>query len=95
MKFVIYTQDSRDYILPVCEPCLDGSHLAYGDDHRLGEDGRAGCKASEEIQGTTYQCACNSDWKEFYDFVENGPEKIFDSEKKAKSGLESMSLDRK
>jgi len=95
MKFVVYNEGSDNYVLPVCEPCLGGTHLAYGDDHRLGEEGRRDCKKVEEVEKKSYQCSCNPDWNGFYDFIENGPDKIFDSEEKAKSGLETMSLDGK
>ena len=46
----------------VCEECLNGTHVSYGHDHRLGPDDRCGCKnLSDDGQ---YQCSCNPAWPE-------------------------------
>ena len=49
--------------LPVCKPCIEGSHLSYGIDHtELKDDpiavGRCGCK-NVPYEGSQTQCACN------------------------------------
>jgi len=93
MKFVIYNEKSENYVLPVCESCLDKTHISYGDDHRLGEEGRRDCKTTEKVNEINYQCACNPDWERFYDFIENGVDMVFDSEERAKEGLEAMTLE--
>ena len=83
MKYIIYEEGQDKYILPICESCLTGKHLSYGDDHRSGENGRTDCKNTENLGDKVVQCMCNPEWPELYDKIEKGIEKVYDDEKSA------------
>ena len=83
MKWILYTEENNNYVLPVCESCLDGKHLSYGDDHRLGEAGRRDCKNIGEIENRTVQCLCNEEWPGLYEAIENGIKTVYDTQESA------------
>lgn len=62
--------------IPICEHCMNGTHLSFGMDHRgpkkdiptnpeIETTGRWGCKNEGIFNGQHVQCACNPD-AEFY-----------------------------
>ena len=83
MKWILYSEEKNNYVLPVCEPCLDGKHLSYGDDHRLGEADRRDCKNTGETGKGLVQCNCNEEWSGLYEAIEKGIERVYDSEESA------------
>jgi hypothetical protein len=101
MKFVLYTEKyhgrMNTQIVPICESCLEGKHLSYGDDHRCEGSKSDDCKNLGEDNGTTYQCLCNPHgWSELYNAIEgsmkNKTLEVFDdyeSAEKAKDDLEA------
>lgn len=90
MKWILYDLDKEKYVLPICESCLSGKHLSYGDDHRLGDKGRCDCKNMGETESKSVQCLCNNEWSELYDSIEKGIEKVYDTEESAKNAKLEM-----
>ena len=79
MKFIIYTEEKHNYVLPVCESCLSGEHISHGSDHRTRSPSRNDCKTTDKTG--KYQCICNPEWPELYRAIEKGiPEKDIFSE---------------
>ena len=58
---------SGDVSVWVCEACLNGTHISYGTDHRIGEQYRRDCK--NVSNDNSRQCWCNPDWPELMEAI--------------------------
>ncbi len=87
--FKIYLSDGG--FVYVCKNCLEGNHISYGSDHRLGEQvDRRDCKnISDDGQ---HQCGCTEDWPELWDkIIKINKEKIkMENNKKFMSDFEVL-----
>ena len=90
MYWTIVNQDNGTLVTCVCGSCLLGEHNSYSIDHRIGEEGRQGCK-NIDPKGI-YQCSCNPEWPELYDMIENQTATLFGSKEDAKNSIEDTLL---
>ena len=84
MKYIRYNCDGSEMVSPVCESCLEGEHVSYGDDHRLGEKDRRDCKSVED----NVQCICTPDFPELFDAIGNRERKVYDTRQDAENEVE-------
>lgn len=53
----------------ICQSCIDGKHLSYGDHHKTGIEDSQDCKNVGEVDGVKVQCLCNFDWPEIIEAI--------------------------